>query len=115
MLSGQASAKALNIVSATVIGTVIQVRTGAGLAALTMRPGGSTIFNGRKEPSLIGSSKGVVKNLKATSEAERPAVAPELYGPATCGLTPLKSTVIWSPTTSTRIFIGIGRPIFTPS
>jgi len=32
-LSGQAVASALKIVSATVIGTVIQVRTGAGLVA----------------------------------------------------------------------------------
>jgi hypothetical protein len=65
-------------VSATVIGTVIQVRTGAGFVALTTRPGGRMIFSGRNEPSLIGKSSGVVKNLNATSDAERPAVAPEL-------------------------------------
>src|SRR6185295_9873017 len=114
-LSGQAGASALKIVSATVIGTVIQVRTGAGLVALTTRPGGKMIFNGRNEPSLIGNSNGVVRNLKATSQAERPAVAPELYGPATCGLTLLRSTVNSSAFTSTRILIGIGLPILTPS
>src|SRR3990172_11901417 len=114
-LSGQAGANALKIVSATVIGTVIQVRTGAGLVALTTRPGGKIIFNGRNDPSLIGNSSGVVKNLNATSDAERPAVDPELYGPATCGLTPLKSTVISSPRTSTRTLIGICLPRLTPS
>ena len=46
---------------------------------------------------MIGNSNGVVRNLNATSDADRPAVEPELYGPATCGLTPLKSTVISSP------------------
>src|SRR6185436_641737 len=114
-LSGQAGASALKIVSATVIGTVIQVRTGAGLVALTMRPGGKMTLSGRKEPWLIGSSSGVVRNLKATSDAERPAVEPELYGPATCGLTPLKSTVISSTCTSTRTLIGTCLPRLTPS
>src|SRR5437762_8901 len=115
ILSGHAGASALKIVSATVIGTVIQVRTGAGLVALTMRPGGKTTLSGRKEPWLIGRSNGVVRNLNATSDAERPAVEPELYGPATCGLTPLKSTVISSPCTSTRTLIGTGLPKLTPS
>ena len=76
---GQAEASALNIVSATVIGTVIQVRTGAGLVALTTRPGGRMIFNGRTAPSLIGKSSGVVENFgSGARDAERPAVAPEL-------------------------------------
>src|SRR4030095_10870546 len=114
-LSGQAGASALKIVSATVIGTVIQVRTGAGLVALTTRPGGNTTFNGLNDPSLIGKSSGVVRNLKATSDAERPAVEPELYGPATCGLTPLRSTVISSPRTPTRTLIGTCLPRLTPA
>src|SRR5438067_5679330 len=99
MRSGQAGARALKIVSATVWGTVIHVRTGAGRWALTTRPGGRITSNGLNEPSLIGSSSGDVMNLKATSAAERPAVRPELYGPATCGLQSLKSIVIASPST----------------
>jgi hypothetical protein len=114
-LSGQAAASALKIVSATVIGTVIHVRTGAGFVALTTRPGGKTTFSGRNEPSLIGKKSGVVRNLNATSEADRPAVEPELYGPATCGLTPLRSTVISPPLTSTLTLIGICLPRLTPS
>ena len=76
--SGQAGASALKSVSHTVIGTVIQTRTGAGLTALMTRPSGRIIFNGRNEPSLIGNSSGVVMHLKTTSAAERPAVMPEL-------------------------------------
>ena len=64
--------------SHTVIGMVIHMRTGAGFMALTTRPGGRMIFSGANEPSLIGSSSGVVMHLKATCAAERPAVAPEL-------------------------------------
>ena len=52
------------------------MRTGAGFVALTTRPGGRMIFSGRNEPSLIGSSSGVVRHLNATSAAERPAVMP---------------------------------------
>ena len=81
--SGQAGARALNSVSHTVIGTVIQTRIAAGLVALTTRPGGKMILSGRNEPSLIGSSIGVVIHLKTTSAAERPAVGPELKKPAT--------------------------------
>ena len=76
--SGQASANALKSVSHTVIGTVCQTRTGAGFIALTTRPGGKIIFNGRNEPSLIGNSSGVVMHLNTNSAAERPAVGPEL-------------------------------------
>src|SRR5581483_10456135 len=76
--SGQAGARARKIVSHTVIGTVIQTRTGAGFTALTSRPGGRIILSGRNEPSLIGKSKGAVTHLKTTSAAERPAVIPEL-------------------------------------
>ena len=77
-LSGMAGASALNIVSTTVIGMVIHLRTAAGFIADTTRPGGSMIFSGANEPSLIGSSSGEVRHLNATCAAERPAVAPEL-------------------------------------
>src|SRR5438309_11144309 len=100
--SGHAVASALKIVSTTVIGTVIHARMEAGLVALTTRPGGSTTLTGRSAPSLIGNRSGVVRHLKATCTAERPAVGPELKNPATCGATPLRSTVISSPRTSTR-------------
>ena len=64
--------------SHTVIGTVIQTRTGAGFTALTIRPSGKIISSGRNEPSLIGKNVGAVMHLKTTSAAERPAVMPEL-------------------------------------
>ena len=49
-----AGAIAWMIVSTTVIGIVIHMRTAAGLVAETTRPGGSTMCSGANEPSLIG-------------------------------------------------------------
>jgi hypothetical protein len=60
------------------MGIVIHHRTAAGFVALMTRPGGSTISTGRNEPWLMGSSNGLVKHLKATCAAERPAVMPAL-------------------------------------
>ena len=48
---------------------------GAGFVALITRPGGRMTLRGRRAPSLIGSSSGVVRHLKATCAAERPAAA----------------------------------------
>src|SRR5262249_61927049 len=100
--SGQAGARALKMVSTTVIGMVIHQRSAAGFVALTTRPGGSTMVSGRKAPSLMGRTRGVVRHLKATSQAERPAVGPELKYTATWLPIPLRSQVIASPGTSTR-------------
>src|SRR3989442_15722401 len=63
--SGQAGASALKMVSTTVMGMVIHQRNAAGFVALTTRPGGSTIVSGRKAPSLMGSTRGVVRHLEA--------------------------------------------------
>ena len=54
-------APGLKIVSTTVIGTVIQVRTGAGLSRAHDSAWRRNNCSGRKDPSLIGKSNGVVK------------------------------------------------------
>jgi hypothetical protein len=64
--SGIAGARALKIVSITVIGYVIHQAMGAGRSALMHVPDGMMTSSERKHPSLMGYNVGVVRHLYAT-------------------------------------------------
>ena len=52
-----------------------------------------TTCSGRKQPSSTGSC-GVVRHLMSRRQALIVMASPQLNGPATCGLDPVKSTVM---------------------
>jgi hypothetical protein len=69
---------------------------------------------GRKQPSSTGAS-GVVRHLMSRRQALIVMASPQLKGPATCGLDPVKSTVMPSSATVIAISTRTGWSRLMPS